>query len=62
MSKVSIGDEVFETTDLLAHQQFNLWLFELVLPDVDLVIELLDARLPVSSQNPTIAALRGNWL
>ena len=31
-----------------------------VLPDVDLVIELLDARLPFSSQNPTIAALRGN--
>ena len=31
-----------------------------VLPDVDLVIELLDARLPVSSQNPTIAALHGN--
>ena len=31
-----------------------------VLPDVDLVIELLDVRLPASSQNPTIAALRGN--
>ena len=31
-----------------------------VLPDVDLVIELLDARLPFSSQNPTITALRGN--
>lgn len=27
------------------------------LPDVDLVIELLDARLPYSSQNPMIAAL-----
>jgi ribosome biogenesis GTPase A len=31
-----------------------------ILPDVDLVIELLDARLPASSQNPTIAKLRDN--
>lgn len=31
-----------------------------ILPDVDLVIELLDARLPASSQNPAIIALRGN--
>ncbi|MBT5685770.1 MAG: ribosome biogenesis GTPase YlqF [Gammaproteobacteria bacterium] len=31
-----------------------------ILPDVDLVIELLDARLPASSQNPVIMALRGN--
>lgn len=29
-----------------------------ILPDVDLVIELLDARLPASSQNPAIAKLR----
>ena len=35
MSKVSIGDEEFETTDLLAYQQFNLWLCELVLDVVD---------------------------
>ena len=28
-----------------------------ILPEVDLVIELLDARLPASSQNPVIAAL-----
>ena len=28
-----------------------------VLPDVDLVIELLDCRLPYSSQNPSIAKL-----
>ena len=28
-----------------------------VLPDVDLIIELLDCRLPYSSQNPSIAAL-----
>ena len=35
-----------------------------ILPDVDLVIELLDARLPVSSQNPVIAKLRLNkpWI
>jgi len=31
-----------------------------ILPDVDLVIELLDARLPASSQNPAIAKLRHN--
>ena len=31
-----------------------------LLPDVDLVIELLDARLPASSQNPAIAKLRHN--
>ena len=31
-----------------------------ILPDVDLVIELLDARLPASSQNPAIVTLRDN--
>lgn len=31
-----------------------------ILSDVDLVIELLDARLPASSQNPAIAKLRKN--
>lgn len=31
-----------------------------VLPQVDLIIELLDARLPYSSQNPNIAKLREN--
>ncbi|HIG43051.1 MAG: ribosome biogenesis GTPase YlqF [bacterium] len=31
-----------------------------VLPQVDLIIELLDARLPYSSQNPNIATLREN--
>lgn len=31
-----------------------------VLPQVDLIIELLDARLPCSSQNPNIAKLREN--
>ena len=35
MSKVSIGDEEYETTDLLAYQQFSLWLYELVLDAVD---------------------------
>jgi ribosome biogenesis GTPase A len=30
------------------------------LPKVDLVIELLDARIPFSSENPMLAALRGN--
>ena len=42
MSKVSIGDEVYETTDLLAYQQFNLWLYELVLDAVDDVDDELD--------------------
>lgn len=31
-----------------------------ILPEVDLVIELLDARLPVSSQNPVISKLAQN--
>ena len=31
-----------------------------ILPDVDMVIELLDARLPASSQNPAIVTLRNN--
>ncbi len=31
-----------------------------ILPEVDLVIELLDARLPASSQNPAIVTLRDN--
>ncbi len=30
------------------------------LPQVDLIIEILDARLPFSSENPLIAKLRGN--
>lgn len=31
-----------------------------VLPKVDLIIELLDARIPFSSENPQISALRGD--
>lgn len=31
-----------------------------VLPRVDLIIEVLDARIPFSSQNPMLAELRGN--
>jgi ribosome biogenesis GTPase A len=30
------------------------------LPNVDLIIEILDARIPFSSQNPMLAGLRGN--
>lgn len=30
------------------------------LPDIDLLIEILDARIPYSSQNPMLAALRGD--
>ena len=35
MSKVSIGEDEYEVADLLAYQQFNLWLYELVLDAVD---------------------------
>lgn len=31
-----------------------------ILPDVDVMIEVLDARLPFSSENPMLAQLRGN--
>ncbi len=31
-----------------------------ILPQVDLIIEVLDARIPFSSENPMIAKLRGN--
>ena len=49
MSKVSIGDEEYETADLLAYQQFNLWLHELVLDAVDgtdeKIVEDLELRI-----------------
>jgi len=32
---------------------------EEILPQVDIVIEVLDARIPFSSENPMIAELRG---
>ena len=35
MSKVSIGEDEYEVADLLAYQQFNLWLYELVFDVVD---------------------------
>ena len=35
MSKVSIGEDEYEVTDLLAYQQFSLWLNEVVLDAVD---------------------------
>ena len=35
MSKVSIGEDEYEVADLLAYQQFNLWLNEVVLDVVD---------------------------
>jgi ribosome biogenesis GTPase A len=31
-----------------------------LLPQVDLLIEVLDARIPYSSENPAIAKLRGD--
>ena len=39
MSKVSIGEDEYEVADLLAYQQFSLWLYELVLGSVDGVDE-----------------------
>ena len=49
MSKVSIGDEEYETADPLAFQQFSLWLYELVLDAVDgndeEVVEGLEGRI-----------------
>ena len=49
MSKVSIGEDEYEVADLLAFQQFNLWLYELVLGSVDdtndKVVEDLKSRL-----------------
>ncbi|MEI6709163.1 MAG: ribosome biogenesis GTPase YlqF [Methylococcales bacterium] len=33
---------------------------KLLMPQVDLIIEVIDARIPFSSQNPMIAALRGD--
>ena len=49
MSKVSNGDDEYEVADLLAYQQFNLWLYELVLDAVDgaedKVIEDLELRI-----------------
>ena len=35
MLKVSIGEDEYEVADLLTFQQFNLWLYELVLDAVD---------------------------
>jgi hypothetical protein len=35
MSKVSIGEDEYEVTDLLSYQQFSLWLNQVVLDVVD---------------------------
>ena len=49
MSKLSIGQDEYEVADLLAYQQFNLWLYELVLDVVDdtdeNVVEDLEGRI-----------------
>ena len=49
MSKVPIGEDEYETADLLAFQQFNLWLYELVLDAVDgtdeKIVEDLELRI-----------------
>jgi hypothetical protein len=62
MSKVSIGDQEYETADLLAYQQFNLWLYELMLGSVDdtddKVVEDLKSRIAKCYAN--IDWLRGS--
>ena len=49
MSKISIGEGEYETADLLAYQQFNLWLYEVVLDAGDgaddKVVEGLELRI-----------------
>ena len=49
MSKISIGEDEYEVTDLLAYQQFNLWLNELVFDVVDgndeELVEQLEGRI-----------------
>ena len=49
MSKVSIGEDEYETADLLAYRQFNLWLYEVVLDAGDgaddKVVEDLELRI-----------------
>ena len=49
MSKVSIGEDEYEVADLLAFQQFNLWLYEVVLDAVDgvdeRIVEDLEGRI-----------------
>ena len=34
--------------------------FKKILPQIDVIIEILDARIPYSSENPMVAELRGN--
>lgn len=34
--------------------------FKKILPQIDLIVEILDARIPYSSENPMVAALRGD--
>ena len=62
MSKVSIGDQEYETAGLLAYQQFNLWLYELMLGSVDgtddKVVEDLKSRIAKCYAN--IYWLRGS--
>jgi len=49
MSKISIGEDGYEIADLLAYQQFSLWLYELVLDALDgadeKVVEDLENRI-----------------
>ena len=55
MSKVSIGEDEYETADLLAYQQFSLWLNEVVLDVVDgndkELVEELEGRITKCQTN-----------
>ena len=55
MSKVSIGNEEYETADLLAYQQFSLWLNEVVQDVVDgndkELVEELEGRITKCQTN-----------
>ena len=55
MSKASIGDEAYEAADLLAYQQFSLWLYELVLDAVDgaddKVVDAVKSRIALCCAN-----------
>ena len=55
MSKVSIGEDEYEVADLLAYQQFNLWVYELVLGSVDgndeELVEQLEGRITKCQTN-----------
>ena len=55
MSKISIGEDEYEVTDLLAYQQFSLWLYEVVLDAVngcdEEVVDVVKNRIALCYKN-----------